>query len=203
MPKRLLVATNNAGKIAELRDMLSNVPLEIIGLDDFDDVIEIAETGITFDENARLKAVGYALQTGVTALADDSGLEVAALGGRPGVLSARYGGVDTSFTEKIDLLLDELAQTGGVDRQARFVCSIAVASPTGEILSFAKGTCEGYIAQKPRGFEGFGYDPVFIPDGHDMTFGQLTAHEKHKISHRGRAFLQIMPFLRRFSSRLT
>lgn len=198
MLKRLLVATNNAGKIAELREMLSNVPLEILGLGDFDDVIEIEETGDTFDKNARLKAIGYAQQTGVMALADDSGLEVAALSGRPGVLSARYGGVDVPFSKKIDLLLGELRQATDEDRRARFVCSIAIADANGEVVFTANGICDGRIAQYPIGTQGFGYDPIFIPDGHKLTFGQLSAQEKHKISHRGRAFLQILPFLRHF-----
>ena len=200
MLKRLLVATNNAGKIAELREMLSNVPLEILGLGDFDDVIEIEETGDTFDKNARLKAVGYAQQTRVMVLADDSGLEVAALGGRPGVLSARYGGVDAPFSKKIDLLLGELRQATDEDRRARFVCSIAIANANGEVVFTANGICDGRIAQYPIGTQGFGYDPIFIPDGHKLTFGQLSAQEKHKISHRGRAFLQILPFLRHFSA---
>lgn len=196
MSKKLLIATNNAGKVAELRAML-NIPLEIVGLDSFADIIEVEETGDTFDENARLKAIGYARQTGLTALADDSGLEVVALEGRPGVLSARYGG-DTPFAEKIDLLLDELAQTNDKERQARFVCSIAIAETSGEILFTANGICDGRIARNPRGDLGFGYDPIFIPNGYEMTFGELVSHEKHKISHRGRAFLQIIPFLRHF-----
>jgi XTP/dITP diphosphohydrolase len=203
MLKKLLIATNNSGKVAELSAMIEDIPLEIVGLDSFADLIEVEETGDTFDENARLKAVGYARQTGVTALADDSGLEVAALDGRPGVLSARYGGVDIPFAEKINLLLDELAQTGNKNRRARFVCSIAITAPSGEILFTANGICNGRIAQNPRGIKGFGYDPVFIPDGHEMTFGELSGDVKHKISHRGKAFLQIMPFLRHFSGVLT
>lgn len=198
MPKKLLIATNNAGKVAELVAMLDDVPLDIVGLDHFAGVIEVEENGETFDENARLKAVGYARQAGLAALADDSGLAVDALDGRPGVLSARYGGPDTSFAEKINLLLDELAQTGDKDRTARFVCSMAIAEPNGDILFTANGICDGRIAQKPRGNLGFGYDPIFIPDGYEMTFGELVADEKHRISHRGRAFLQIMPFLRHF-----
>jgi XTP/dITP diphosphohydrolase len=203
MPKKLLIATNNAGKVAELRAMLEDIPLEIVGLDIFADLSEVEETGNTFDQNARLKAVGYARQTGLTALADDSGIEVDALDGRPGVLSARYGGIDTPFAEKISLLLDELAQTGDKERRARFVCSIAIAAPSGEILFSANGICSGRISQNPSGNNGFGYDPVFIPDGHEMTFGELSGDVKHKISHRGKAFLQIIPFLRDFSGVLT
>jgi XTP/dITP diphosphohydrolase len=198
MPKKLLIATNNEGKVTELREMLVDIPLELVTLKDFSNLIEVEETGETFDENARLKAVGYARQTKLTALADDSGLEVEALGGRPGVLSARYGGDDITFSEKIDLLLDELAQTGDKKRRARFVCSIAVAAPCGEILFTAEGICAGRIAQNPLGNRGFGYDPVFIPNGYEMTFGELSDDVKREIGHRGRAFLQIMPFLRHF-----
>lgn len=198
MHQKLLIATNNAGKVAELRAMFEGITLELVSLNNFGDLIDVEETGETFDENARLKAVSYALQTGLMALADDSGLEVEALDGRPGVLSARYGGTETTFAEKITLLLDELALTGDKDRRARFVCSIAIAAPNSEILFTANGICDGCIAQKPRGSKGFGYDPIFIPDGYKMTFGELVARKKHKISHRGRAFLQIIPFLRRF-----
>jgi len=179
----------------ELTAMLRNIPLDIIGLDSFDALTEVEETGDSFLENARLKAAGYARQTDVSVLADDSGLEVAALDGRPGVLSARYGGVDLPFAKKIDLLLDELAQTGDKNRASRFCCSIAIAAPNGEILFAADGICNGRIAHKPRGNHGFGYDPIFIPDGFEKTFGELSDDIKHKISHRGRAFLQIMPFL--------
>lgn len=203
MPKKLLIATNNAGKVAELLSMIEDIPVEIVGLDSFADLTNIEETGDTFDENARLKAVGYARQTGLTALADDSGLEVDALDGRPGVLSARYGGVDTPFAEKINLLLGELAQTGDKERRARFVCSIAIAAQDGKILLSANGICNGRITQNPRGKQGFGYDPIFIPDGHEMTFGELSAPVKREISHRGKAFLQIMPFLRDISGVLT
>lgn len=200
MRKRLLIATGNEGKIAELRSMLFDIPLELIGLDHFTHLKEVQETGATFDQNARLKAAGYAGQTGLTALADDSGLEVIALANRPGVLSARYGGAETPFSEKTKLLLDELAVTGDEVRRARFVCSIAIAAPSGEILFSAEGICDGTISQSPRGTHGFGYDPIFIPDGYQATFGELTASVKHEISHRGRAFLQIIPFLRDFSA---
>ena len=197
---KLLIATNNPGKIAELKDMLAGVLFELFSLDDFPSVTEVEETGLTFDENARLKASGYARQTGLLALADDSGLEVEALDNRPGVLSARYGGRDTSFAEKMEKLLAELDKTGDVARRARFVCSMAIADASGEILFTSEGICNGTIASQPRGSGGFGYDPLFIPDGFDRTFGELNEAIKRKISHRARAFCEIMPFLRHFDT---
>ena len=198
--KRILLATTNPGKIAELGSMLGALPVEVVGLDAFGDLREVAETGATFEENARLKAAGYALQVGLPAIADDSGLEVAALDGRPGVLSARYGGEDTTFAEKIRLLLAEVDAAAAPDRRARFVCSIAVAGADGSIRYTAEGECRGVLAQAPRGEGGFGYDPVFVPDGYDETFGELPDAIKAKISHRARAFSHIVPFLRVFGA---
>ena len=143
-----------------------------------------------------LKASGYAMQTGRMTLADDSGLEVEALGGRPGVLSARYGG--PTFDQKMSMLLNELDAIGDEARRARFVAAIAIADETGRILHAVEGICAGTIAAEPRGSGGFGYDPLFIPDGYDLTFGELPETIKREISHRGRAFSQIMPFLRGF-----
>ena len=194
--KKLLVATNNRGKLVELRGLLDGLPVALQNLCDFDSIIEIEETGTTFVENARLKASGYAVQTGLAAIADDSGLEVEALGGRPGILSARYGGAEAGFDEKMAKLLGELDASGDPKRNARFVCSIAVADPSGRILHTTEGICPGKIASVPRGRQGFGYDPLFIPDGYDLTFGELTGAIKGEISHRARAFCQIMPFLR-------
>ena len=123
---------------------------------------------------------------------------VAALDDRPGVLSARYGGSDLGFDQKMMLLLDELEKTGGENRSARFVCAIAIADPDGEIVHTGEGICTGTIAEKPRGNGGFGYDPLFIPDGFEKTFGELPNDVKQRISHRFRAFCQIIPFLRLF-----
>ncbi|MEQ1604946.1 MAG: RdgB/HAM1 family non-canonical purine NTP pyrophosphatase [Pyrinomonadaceae bacterium] len=198
LPK-LLIATNNNGKITELRDLIADFPIELLSLADFPAAVEVDETGSTFAENARLKAAGYALQTSSFALADDSGLEVDALGGRPGVLSARYGGEGTSFAAKMSLLLAEMRSADTPDRRARFVCSIAIADAMGRILFAADGVCEGRIAQSPSGSGGFGYDPLFIPDGFDQTFGELDISTKQTISHRSRAFQQIIPFLRHFN----
>ncbi len=198
-PQKLLIATNNPGKVSELTRFAGDLPLELLGLTDFPSVSEVEETGNTFKENASLKASGYAIQTGLVALADDSGLEVAALNCRPGILSSRYGGADTDFATKISKLLAEIAETGDIERRARFVCSMAISDKTGNIIFTAHGICEGKIASEPRGNGGFGYDPVFIPDGFDLTFGELPDAIKQKISHRARAFEQIIPFLRDFS----
>jgi XTP/dITP diphosphohydrolase len=195
---KLLVATNNKGKLRELRDLLDDLPFELVSLSEFKGIDEIEETGSTFAENAALKAVGYAMQARLLTLADDSGLEVQALGNRPGVYSARYGGADIGFDEKMARLLDELEKTGDERRRARFVCSIVIASADGQILHTASGICAGKIAEKPRGDGGFGYDPIFVPDGFDDTFGELSEPIKQQISHRAAAFREIIPFLRDF-----
>ncbi|MEO6052041.1 MAG: non-canonical purine NTP pyrophosphatase, partial [Pyrinomonadaceae bacterium] len=147
--QKLLIATNNLGKVRELREMLDGLPFELVGLADFPAVMEVEETGLTFDENARLKALGYAMKTGLFSLADDSGLEVEALGNRPGVLSARYGGENSSFAEKMAKLLGELDRTGDEMRRARFVCSMAVADAAGNILHSSEAVCDGRIVSKP------------------------------------------------------
>jgi XTP/dITP diphosphohydrolase len=203
MGKTLLIATNNPGKVDELRGMLGNWPVEMVSLPTIGDVAEVDETGETFLENARLKAAGYAQATGLPALADDSGLEVAALDGRPGVLSARYGGEGTPFAKKIEMLLAEINDSGAQDRSARFVCAIALASPDGEIIATTEGICEGSLAEKPRGSGGFGYDPVFMPRGYTNTFAELSRGIKGKISHRAHAFSQIMPILRDYYGVMT
>ncbi|MEQ1643053.1 MAG: RdgB/HAM1 family non-canonical purine NTP pyrophosphatase [Pyrinomonadaceae bacterium] len=198
MSNKILLATNNPGKIAELRSMIVDLRMEICGLADFPGVGEVEETGGTFAENARLKAIGYARQTGVTALADDSGLEVDALEGRPGVLSARYGGEGTSFENKMKMLLGELENADSSHRSAQFSCAIAISDENGRILFESEGICRGRIALSPIGSCGFGYDPIFVPDGYEQTFGELSGAIKQNISHRSRAFSQIIPFLRDF-----
>lgn len=197
MPK-LLVATNNKGKLAELKQLLAGMPIDLVSLSDIGCDVEIEETGSTFAENAALKASGYAGLASLPTLADDSGLEVEALDNRPGVLSARYGGAEMGFDQKMQRLLDELQQPGNVNRNARFVSAIAIADHDGQIVHSAEGICSGRIANAPRGTNGFGYDPLFIPDGYEMTFGELSDAVKQKISHRARAFEQIIPFLRHF-----
>jgi XTP/dITP diphosphohydrolase len=201
--RKLLVATTNPGKLVEINGLLSDLPIELISLNALGDADDIAETGSTFAENAALKASGYAGRYGLLTLADDSGLEVEELGGRPGVLTARYGGAATGFAEKMGLLLAELQETGTDNRAARFVCNAAVAGPDGQILFSAEGICTGQIAAEARGTLGFGFDPIFVPEGYDQTFGELSVDIKQKISHRSRAFAQIIPFLRDFIAVLT
>jgi XTP/dITP diphosphohydrolase len=193
--KELLVATRNAGKLREVQALLADLPVRLLSLAEFPATTEVEETGRTFAENAALKASDYAAQTGCLTLADDSGLEVEALGGAPGVLSARYAGEGASDQERNTRLLDELAQTGDVARRARFVCAIAIADEQGEILNISRGTCEGRIGDGPRGGNGFGYDPLFIPDGYAQSFGELSEEIKGRISHRARALEGARAFL--------
>ena len=195
---KILIATKNKGKVKEIQEMLAGLPFRSQNLSDFSEIIEPEETGATFAENAALKARYYALQTGVWALADDSGLEVEALNNAPGVYSARYAGENANDYERIAKLLEELNKTGDENRRARFVCAMAVADETGAIIFTAEGICDGKIAFEAVGENGFGYDPIFIPDGFSETFGQLANDIKQQISHRKRAIYKIIQQLRRF-----
>ena len=195
MSQPLLIATSNAGKLRELRSLLVNLPLELLSFTDFPEIELVEETGSTFAENAALKASGYARQAKVLTLADDSGLVVDALSGRPGVHSARYVRPDATYPERIALLLAELERTGDSHRTARFVCSMAVAADAGEIVYATEKSCEGRIDKAPRGSGGFGYDPIFVPDEFDQTFAELTAETKNRISHRGLALAAVREFL--------
>jgi XTP/dITP diphosphohydrolase len=192
----LLVATNNAGKVRELGRALSGVPLRLRLLDEFAGVPEAEEPGETFAENATLKALHYSSRTGLLTLSDDSGLVVDALGGRPGVHSARYAGRDATYAERIARLLEEVEASGGDLRSARFVCVVAVVEPASREVFTFEGRCEGRIAHAPRGSGGFGYDPVFIPEGHERTFGELPEEVKDRISHRALAVADAARFLR-------
>lgn len=194
-PFDLLIATNNQGKIKELAQLFGTAPVKLRSLADFENIVEPQETGLTFAENAILKARGYAMQTGITALADDSGLEIEALNNVPGVSSARYAGAGTGFPEKMRLLLSEMESAADTSRSARFVCSMAIANSEGTVLHSAEGICTGQIASEPRGNAGFGYDQFFVPDGYDLTFGELPDEIKRQISHRARASELIMRFL--------
>lgn len=156
---------------------------------------EVEETGATFTENASLKAQAYAAQAGLWTLADDSGLEVDALGGAPGIYSARYAGAGATDAERIARLLEELRHVEQDARRARFVCAVATADPTGNVIHVSLGTCEGSISREPHGAGGFGYDPIFIPDGYDESFGQLSSEIKARISHRARALQATCSFL--------
>jgi XTP/dITP diphosphohydrolase len=191
----LLVATRNEGKLREVRSLLSDLPVDLLSLAEFPQTTEVEETGATFSENAALKACVYATQTGRLTLADDSGLEVDALFGAPGVFSARYAGEGATDAERNARLLAELARTSDIKRRARFVCSIAVADADARILNISTGICEGHIAYEPRGANGFGYDPLFIPDGYAQTFGELSQEIKQHISHRARALANARTFL--------
>jgi len=195
-PQSLLVATQNKGKLEELRQLLGDLPLELYGLTDFPDVETVPETGESFIENASLKAAGYATQTGLLTLADDSGLEVDALGGAPGIRSARYAGEGASDADRTARLLAELSNIPAAKRSARFVSAVAIATSEGQIINVSVGTCDGHIDFAPRGSGGFGYDPVFIPSGYDKSFGELESAIKNQISHRARALSGTREFLR-------
>jgi XTP/dITP diphosphohydrolase len=191
----LLVGTRNSGKVREIQTILDDVPWLIRSLQEFAGIEVPDETGDTYAANAIIKAEFYARATGICALADDSGLEVEALDGAPGVFSARYAGVGASDAERRRLLLSELAGVPTEQRQARFVCAVAIATPGGSVLNISEGTCEGAIIFEPRGSGGFGYDPLFVPDGFQKTFAELTDAIKNEMSHRARALLKTREFL--------
>jgi XTP/dITP diphosphohydrolase len=182
----LLIATGNPGKVREYDELLAGLPITCISPADIGIHLEVDERGTTYEENAALKAVAFARASGRVTLADDSGLEVDALGGRPGVHSARYGGPGLGDTDRWRSLLKELGDVPWGERTARFRCVIAVASPDGEVTTVS-GTCEGIIAFGAAGESGFGYDPVFYLPDHGCTMAQLPAGAKNQISHRGRA----------------
>lgn len=183
---RLLIATHNRGKLLEYRELLAGLPLELVTLDDVGLRDDVEENGATFAENARLKAVTYAHKSNLLTLADDSGLEVDALGGEPGIRSKRYAGENKSDAERIAFLLNKLREVPREKRSARFRCAIAVASPEGRVWE-SQGTCEGEIIFAPRGTHGFGYDPVFYFPERGVTMAELPTAAKNKISHRARA----------------
>lgn len=190
-----MVATSNAGKLGEIQSLLRDLPVALVGLSDLQGIEPVPETGKTFTENASLKASGYATQARLLTLADDSGLEVDALDGGPGVFSARYLGESVSFRTRIESLLDGLAGTAPAGRRARFVSAVAIAGADGAILNISHGICEGRIAFEPRGSGGFGYDPVFLPSGYDLTFAELPIEVKNQISHRALAMRSARGFL--------
>lgn len=196
MMQKLLVATHNRGKLAEIKELAQNMGITLVDLTDFPQVKPIEEVGKTFIENASLKAAGYAKATNLLTLADDSGLVVDALGGAPGVHSARYAGEGASDAERTKKLLSALAEVSEGARTAKFVAAIAIADQSGSIINISVGECPGRIALTPAGQRGFGYDPVFIPDGFSQTFGQLDSATKNRISHRARALSQATIFLR-------
>ena len=188
----LLIATTNPGKLREIQAILEALPVALHTLAEFDGIEEPEETGATFEENARLKAVYYATATGMLTAADDSGLEIDALGGAPGVHSARWHGIDYEVKfRKIRELLDEQGLTTS---PARFVCCVAVAHG-GQILHETRGTIEGRIAESPAGTNGFGYDPIFFYPALGLTLAQLDRDQKSQVSHRGKAFTALREYL--------
>lgn len=194
---RLLLATNNAGKVAEFRRLLDGCGWEIVAPADVGLKLAVEETGQTYAENARIKAAAYAEAGGLVTLADDSGLEVDALGGRPGLLSARYAGANRTDRERLEKLLEELAEVPDKDRTARFRCVIAIVGEK-EQIELVEGTVEGYIARAPRGDSGFGYDPVFVLPDRGLTAAELPDIEKDALSHRGVATRKALPILERW-----
>lgn len=193
--QELLIATRNRGKVKEIKQGLDGLRLTLRVLEEFPAISTADEPGESYAENAIAKAWAYANQSGLPALADDSGLEVAALDYSPGVRSARFGGDGISDSERTSLLLTKLSSVGAKQRQARFICVMAIAQPNGAVINVETGVCEGIIAQRPMGNQGFGYDPIFIPAGYDMTFGQMPSALKDGISHRGKALAAARVFL--------
>ncbi len=207
MKRKILVATTNPGKITELRAMLEG-DIEWLSLADFDGVGEVEEDGVTFAENARKKATGYAKATGLWTIADDSGLVIDALDGGPGVKSARFSGAKDKDRKLLDhknmaKVLELLKGVPSEKRAARFICHLCLASPAGgtgwaspeKVLIETEGTLEGLINDKPVGEYGFGYDPIFFVPHLNKTVAQLTAEEKNTISHRGNAIRKLKPLL--------
>jgi len=182
----LFVATRNRSKVRELQALLGGTRLTLCSYRDFRDLPEVVEDGRTFGENATKKAVTLAQHTGLLTIADDSGLEVDALDGRPGVLSARYAGPEATDKGNNEKLLAELRNVPEARRTARFRCSVALANPTG-LIAVVEGVCEGRIASEERGTEGFGYDPLFIKDNSVKTFAELPLELKNRVSHRALA----------------
>jgi XTP/dITP diphosphohydrolase len=188
MKPMVVLATRNQGKIREFQHILRNADIELKSLNDFGPIPEAVEDGETFDDNAYKKALFTAKILGLPAIADDSGLVVEAIGGAPGVLSARYAGKKAGDRDNMDKLLREMA--GQQNRKAAFECVISIAVPSGPALTY-EGRCEGEITTEPRGVEGFGYDPVFFYPPAGKTFAEMTMAEKSKVSHRGRALSEL------------
>jgi len=197
-PARLVIATANRSKLTELARILADehADVTLAGLADFPGAPEVAETGATFAENALLKARAIADFTGLPAVADDSGLCVDALNGMPGVLSARWSGRHGDDVANLDLVLAQVADVPDERRGARFACAAALVLP-GDGEHVCEGVVTGHLLRTPRGSNGFGYDPIFVPDGYDITTAEMDPADKDKISHRGRALRALAPEIRR------
>jgi XTP/dITP diphosphohydrolase len=190
---KLLLATTNRNKLREIQQLLAGVEFDLVPLADWPDVTAPEETGRTFSDNARMKALYYAGATGQLAVAEDSGLEIDALGGAPGVDSARFGGVNTTYPEKFDLIYEALQATGAATSSARFVCALTLARP-GKILFETRCAVEGRVAPEPKGTGGFGYDPIFFYPPFGLTLAEV-GERKSAVSHRGQAFRALRSFL--------
>lgn len=196
-PPEVVIATRNPDKFREIKAILSSLPLKFLSLEDFPDLPEVVEDGATFAENAGKKARTIADFTGRLAIADDSGLVVDALQGRPGVFSSRYAGENATDRERCQKLLEEMASIPEGKRQARFVCVMAVALPRGR-MEVVEGECRGWVTSAPRGKRGFGYDPIFFVPQFGKTMAELEPEEKNRISHRGRALEKLKALLPEF-----
>lgn len=195
----LLIATHNRGKLVEYQELLDDLPFELLTLDDVGIAEDVEETGATFEENARLKASAYSQQSGLLTLADDSGLEVDALGGEPGVYSKRYAGEGQSDARRNEYLLGKLQNVPQAERTARFRCVIVIMDAEGHEYK-TEGTCEGEIGFEPRGTNGFGYDPIFVVSGGTRHLAEFSSEEKNRISHRGRATVKAREILEKLKA---
>lgn len=198
IPQKILIATRNKGKVKEIQDLVKDLPVAFLSLADIPETPDVVEDGETFEENALKKARELARITRLVTLADDSGLCVDALDGRPGVLSARYAGESASDEEKCLRLLDEMKDVPDSKRTARFVCVLALVDPKGDERIF-RGTCEGRIIHELKGTAGFGYDAIFLYEEAGRTFAEMDRQSKNEVSHRGRALRQFSDFLRQHS----
>lgn len=195
----LLIATTNPGKLREYREIFASLPLNLLNLADVGlGQMDVEETGVTFSENAELKAKAYAQASDLYALADDSGLMIDALGGLPGLYSHRYAGPDATDSDRYHKVLRELADVSDAQRTARFICVTALTAPATLDTVTTTGIVEGRIGYTPdQGGGGFGYDPIFIPEGYTIALSALSSEEKHRLSHRGRAAILMRPILER------
>lgn len=196
---KVVLATRNAHKVIELREILADlaeeIGLEVVGVTDFPEVDDVVEDGVTFAENATLKAVAVARATGLPAIADDSGLAVDVMGGAPGIFSARWSGAHGSDRANVDLLLGQLGDVRDEDRAAGFVCAAVLAMPDGTVI-VREGQVRGTLTRAPRGTNGFGYDPILLVDGDTRTLAEYDNEQKNAISHRGKALRALAPDLR-------
>ena len=192
--RRIIFATGNAGKMREIREIMADMPVEVVSMKEAGILADIEENGTTFVENAKIKATEIAKQTKDIVLADDSGLEIDYLNKEPGVYSARYLGEDTPYEVKNQAILDRLSGVPKEKRTARFVCAIAAALPDGKVLT-TQATIEGYIGEKPAGENGFGYDPIFMVEEYQCSTAELSEEQKNEISHRGKALRKMKALL--------